>query len=586
MKKVMVKVLVTSAVMISILIAAVVLMSKGKTSNRETNELDLLTESVDKQEINEGGSKHVSIGKNQTVMQFSHGNVKDIYNVKKSKAIAKKIDKLKKQTRYTFDNPLFIWNAYGTNKLSLYYYFRSEESTYVKYTIQVDDDKIPDFTRTLNTHTEGNLTRVHEYLLTGFVPGYQNYLVLRQYNAKGKLLKKQYFDFYVDKLGDGVKTKLGYEDGKSTSSISNGLFAVCGYHAGEKNIPKAIPFYDNSGIVRSVIPIENDRTDKIEILTDSMIYSISNQAFAQVSSLGQVMNVYPLGQYRLHHDFVYNGYGQLWCLATKKNAQSICDYVISVDVKNGKVIELVDCGALFPKLKKQAAKANKTRPLNWINLNSIVRIDSSDIIVSSRELSSIIRINHVTSGYPKIGYIISDNSIWKKTNNKKYLLLKGAYLDEKWYNLDSGTEKLGEDIHNFSCQLGQNSVSFEQGKGLSEGQYYLTMLNNNYAYSTMVPGVKWSKFTNAGSKHRVASNSYYYEYLVDEKAGYFGLKRSYGLPYTAQGGNVFWNGTNTIANSMGEKVFGEYDSTGKLIREFSLKAYRVYKYDMKSIWYY
>lgn len=98
--------------------------------------------------------------------------------------------------------------------------------------------------------------------------------------------------------------------------------------------------------------------------------------------------------------------------------------------------------------------------------------------------------------------------------------------------------------------------------------------------------MKWSKFTNAGSKHRVASSSSYYEYLVDEKAGYFGLKRSYELPYTAQGGNVFWNGTNTIANSMGEKVYGEYDSTGKLIREFFLKAYRVYKYDMKNIWYY
>lgn len=588
MKKILVTSLITSAIMIAVIVTAMVFMSKGKAVETGTEELDLLSETGEKDEIYKGGSEELTIAEDGGILSFGDKSVKDIYNVKKSEAVAKKIDALKKKQHYTFDSPLFIWNPYGTNQLSLYYYFRDEESTYIKYTIQVEDKSIPDFTRVLNNHTEGNLTRVHEYLLTGFVPGCQNYLVIRRYNSSGKLITKEYFDFYVDKLKENVATKLDYKDGKSTAEITSGLYCVCGYHAESKNTTKIIPLYDNSGVIRSAFPIGTYRTDRLEFADDTMIYSYSDHAFAVVSPLGQVLESYSLGKYKLHHDFIYNDYGQLWCLATDTSAKTVRDCVISVDMKSGKVTKLVDFAKLFSKMKNKAAKADSRRPLNWIDLNSIARIGSSDIIVSSRELSSIIRVNSITGGYPKIGYIISDASIWKTTKYKKYLLTKGAYVDDKWYNLNGDTdgEKLEEGVHNFTSQFGQNSVTYEQGRDLEEGQYYLTMFNNNYGEANTLPNVKWGNFAGVGTKNKAAGNSYYYEYFVDEGSGYYGLKRSFQLPYSALGGNIFRNESNVVASSMKDKIFGEYDQTGKLIREYSLKAYRVYKYDMKNYWYY
>lgn len=591
MKKILVTALITSVLMIGISAAAVVFMSKGKTEKTSLEGFDLLENTGYEKEIDEGSSEELSIGRNGKILSFGEKKRDDIYDVKKSKAVMDKINKLKKKKKYTFKEPLFIWNPFGTNELSLYYYFRDEESTYIKYTIQVKDPDVPDFTRILNTNTDSKVTRIHEYSLTGFVPGCQNYLIVRKYNKNGNMLAIDYYDFYVQELDEKVPVKIEYKDSmKGSEAISEGLYCICGYNAGNKKTPNVIPFYDNSGIIRSAIPIKNYRTDRMEFVNHNMMYSYSNRAFAQVSAIGQVLHTYDLGKYRLHHDFIYNDYGQLWCLATDtgKHSVTVRDCVISVDMETGKVKKLVDFRTLFPEILKRAKKNVSSSSLNWIDLNSITRVGSSDIVVSSRELSSIIKIRSITSEYPKIGYLISDKAFWQKTKYKKYLLLKGAYLDKKWYNLDGDTSGLEEGVKDFTVQFGQNGVTYEMGKGLGEEQYYLSMLNNNYRVSKTVPNIKYADNTGVGTAKSAAANSYYYEYIVDEKEGYYGLKRSCKIPYTATGGNVFrveGNG-NMVINVMGGKTFGEYDKDGQLIRKYSLKAYRVYKYDMKNIWFY
>lgn len=591
MKKILVTSLITSAIMIAIIMTTVVFMSKGKTENVSTDEqLDILAEAQTKDEIYKGGSEELTIAENGKILSFGEKSIDAVYNTKKSQAVMEKINKLKKYRKYTFDDPLFIWNPFGTNELSMYYYFRDEESTYIKYTIQVEDDAIPDFTRTLYNNTDEKTTRVHEYLITGFVPGYQNYLVLKRYNKKGEVLSQDYYDFYVEKLSDKVATKLDYHDGKSHGEVSAGLFTICGYNAGNENTPNVIPFYDNSGVIRTAIPIKNYRTDRMEYANGNMIYSYSNRKFAVVSRFGQVMQTFDLGTYRLCQDFIYNGYGQLWCIATdsSKSSTTVRDCIITVHMDTGKVEKLVDFKKIFPAILKKAKKTSSSANLNWIDLNSIQRVGSSDIIVSSRELSSIIKIRSVTSDNPKIGYIISEPSIWKETKYKKYLLLKGAYQGNKWYNLEDGTSGIEDGVEDFMTQFGQNGVTYVQSSNLGEGKYYLTMLNNNYGYAQTLPTIKWSNFIGVGTAKKAANNSYYYEYIVDENEGYYGLKHSYRVPYTAKGGNVFRvdNKSNTVANSMREKVFGEYDKDGLLIRQFSVKAYRVYKNDMKNFWFY
>lgn len=588
MKRVLKTSLITAVIMIAVLTTIWVVLSQKGGSKEVTAELDLISETQKKDDFNEGASKKLHIGKEGEILSLRKKEITDIYSKKKSKKIEDKIERLKKRRRYSFESPLFIWNPYGTNELSMYYYYKDDETTYIKYTIQVDDADVPDFTRVLDTHTEDNTTRNHEYSITGFVPGYQNKLIMRRYHANGKLASKAYFQFYVDKLKEPVKTKLTYRETRKTNELSNGLYAICGYHAGDAKAPAVIPFYDNSGVLRAVIPLANYRTDKIEFVNGKMIYSYSNKDFAVVAPIGKVERVYSLKDYRLHHDFTYNGYGQLWCLASDARDKSTeKDCVVSIDMETGKVKELVDFKTLFAEMKKSAAKAVSTRPLNWIDLNSIVRVGSSDIIVSSRELSTIIKVKSVTSGYPKIGYLIADSAIWKDTKYKKYLLTKGAYVDQKWYNLGGDTEEAAKEagVEDFTCQFGQNSVTCELGSKLSEEQYYLTMFNNKYGFAKTMPDVKWRSFAGIGRDGRDADCSHFYEYIVDEKAGYYGLNRSFRVPYSSKGGNAYWNGTNTVVCSMNGKVFGEYNKDGRLIREFSLKAYRVYKYDLKNYWF-
>ena len=49
--------------------------------------------------------------------------------------------------------------------------------------------------------------------------------------------------------------------------------------------------------------------------------------------------------------------------------------------------------------------------LDWVHLNSLDIINGKDLILSSREFSTIIRLNNVYEN-PEIAYFISDTSVW------------------------------------------------------------------------------------------------------------------------------------------------------------------------------
>ena len=63
--------------------------------------------------------------------------------------------------------------------------------------------------------------------------------------------------------------------------------------------------------------------------------------------------------------------------------------------------------------------------LDWIHLNSL-DIIGNDIVLSSRELSSIIYIEDIYQN-PKLKYIISDLSVYKNTKYEKYVYSKSSY---------------------------------------------------------------------------------------------------------------------------------------------------------------
>ena len=82
-------------------------------------------------------------------------------------------------------------------------------------------------------------------------------------------------------------------------------------------------------------------------------------------------------------------------------------------------------------------------------------------------------------------------------------------------------------------------------------------------------------------------NSYYYKYLVDEKAGTYQLVQSFAVPFSAYVISAQEYGSDIIIDSGMAGIFGEYDSQGNLIRKYEMELaknyiYRVYKYDFSE----
>lgn len=590
--------LITSLAMLVILGGVgFLLFQKGKEASEnamenEKQELDMLYEGSKKADLGEEEERILlsTKGKNANVKTFSYRNLSEVYNVSNSKETAEQIDIWKKKGKYSIESPLWVWNPYGTNNLSMYLYFPTNEMSSLRYTISVEDETIPDFTRRLNAdHSTGRTTK-QEYLLTGFLPGQTNYIVLELFNASGERKGRQVFAFDVPKLSSGAELRMAAKQGKSRKMMSNGLFCLCGVEDKTGNMLPYIWLYDNSGILRGEIPIKDYRTDRICFLGNEMVYSYGKSRFAKVSRVGQVLSVYDLGIYEQHHDFIYNDYGSLWILATdvsKKNRAKE-DVVVSLNLDSGDVIKLLD----FEKILKQRFRAalrkaekKHTGVGSWISLNSIQRLGSTDVLVSSDKFSTIMKISDVTSSVPKLSYLIADSELWELEKQQKKLLSMASPDSEEGQK--EGDEKEGEqkaDTEAFLPQYGQNDLGCEEVPGEEtkdggteensvglEREYYLSMFNNNY-----IDG-------------KDADTSYYYRYLVKEADRTYELKDKFKLPYSRKNGSLQRYKGQFVCAVSEDAEYLEYDREGLMIYQYALnnkkRVYRVQKEDFKGFWF-
>lgn len=583
--------IITSVIMLGVMAAAGVTLSKvsEKAKDREeeqlATELDLLSEHTRKEEFEPVDVIPLFMtDAEQNVKTFSNEK-KEIYNVAYSENRKKQLEKASKKEDYRFENPLWAWNPFGTNNLSMYVFFETTEAVSITYTIQVEEKNIPNFTRTFYNGEAKNKTKKHEYQLTGFVPGMKNYIIFKMYNAKEKLVQEEVFSITVPELSSRASKKLEVTLGKSKQTVSNGLYAIFG--------KKYTWFYDNSGYIRGEIPLQSRGSDKIALIENNMVYSCSTGSFTAVNRLGQVMAMYSMGRYKQYQDFIYNGYGQLWVLVSQENKKSkaIEDMVVSLDLKTGKVKTLLDFEQILPQVEKASKREKGTKKFDWISLNAMLQVDSDALIVSAGEFSSILRINSITSRVPTVQYIIGDKALWKKTKYKKQLLEKEGQAEleeERAAKQAESLVDLGEVSDVFASHFGQSDVYYEADHSLEEGQYYLHIFNCNYGNWPTRKSFKWSAFEGVGTKKKKAKNSYYYKYLVNEKAGTYDLIESFDLTYTKENGSVQPYKNNLILNQGAIKSFSEYDKHGLLIQTFSYQEKdikHVIKYDMKGFWF-
>ena len=470
-----------------------------------------------------------------------------VYNTENQAEIKEDLERLKQEQTYTQDNMLIKYNPFGTNTQSLYVYFETENPAQISYTIHVADSSIEDFKRTC--YQESEMQTQHELQVIGLIPDLENEITFTIAYEDGTVEEKT-VSYEMGSLLGTEKVQLSQEDGESQEALEDGLYVVLG------NDSEALDFmyyYDNNGVLRGEVPILGYRSHRLLFEDDKMYYSISESKMAQVDRLGQVTNVYDLGQYKLHHDYVFDDNGDLLILASDSKGDSVEDMVIKLNISTGDVEKVLDLGELFPDYKASCVE-NTDGELDWMHINTIQWLGDEEVILSSRETSTILKITDLYEE-PKVDYMIGVEDFWKDTAYAELLL-----------------EKNGE----FVSQGGQHAVTYVEDAGLPDGQYYLYMFNNNIGVSQSRPEYDWAEaIENVQSKPYEGTTSMYYKYLVDENAGTYELVDSFDVPYSGYVSSVQDMEHNTVVDSGFAGIFGEYDEEHQLIRQFTMEKEKV-----------
>ena len=590
MKKKLLTILITSLVMIAGMGAFLWKMNsvnrqqeKKKAAllqeEMDTDTKDKALEDVDKLELQ---TLYLS-GDKKNVVTREYGSVDAIYNKAKSAAAEDMLTDIKKKRDYSEEDPLWAYNPYGTNPESLYMYFKSKGRFYCRYTVSVDDDKIPDFTRTLDNGTSGNVAMEHEYQLIGLVPDKTNYLIFRLYNKKDELANTLYYKVDMPKSYSGAQTILKLEEGRSKTPLQNGLYTV---FAGTGTKKQAVLLYDNSGVLRGEFPTKEIGYN-MEQIYDTLVYEVDDNTLARVNELGQVVDCLEIPLHHIYGEFAYDGAGAVYVLAQPVQRSQSLGSVVKVEVNSGDVSDALDLSDIpsLVKLVKRADKSGKLKGRNYMAPDSVQVTGINQLLLGSSKYSTIMKVSNVNSLMPKLDYMMTDQKLWNISGKGKAMkrlrkkLLTKALADGQAEPtqatpivnsiLDSGKTTTPE---LFRSQYGQNALVVEKSSNLAEGQYYVGMLNNNAGRGT------------SGQKN----NSYYYKYLVDESAGTYALLEKERLTWNEKGGNVTPYDESFLYCRSGDHIFEETGKDGRQIRSFHVKGalYRVYKNDWKGFWFY
>lgn len=470
---------------------------------------------------------------------------------------------------YTFQDSLIIYNLYGTNSLGFNIYFETEELSYLDYTITVDNESIPDFSRTLKNTGENNLTTTHEYQLIGFVPGNINYLTLELKDSSGEIIDSREITLDMSYVKTYSQTFAEITEGESSEELEDGLYTILG---NDSDTQDYVAMYDNAGILRSEIPIIGYRAHRILFKDNSMYFSISQSKIVKMGRTGKVEEIYNTGHYHLHHDYAFTDDGNIIVLANNNEKTTEEDCIIKINLETKEVTELIDFEPMFQSyvdtcvLDTTSQRDEGEDGLDWLHLNSIEYVDG-DVFLSSRETSSILKVSNIETE-PKLEYILADEALWEDTEFADYVY-----------------EKIGD----FKIHAGQHSVRYTP---TSDSKiYYLTFFDNNYGKSNSQPDFDYEDIGITNHNPFQGDNSYYYVYKVNEYTKTFKLVDSIELTYSGIVSSIqdLDNG-NILTDSGTAGVYAEYDEDHELIRSFKLNmnkymVYRVLKYDYTELWF-
>ena len=549
--------IMTAGMLAMILVMGMTACANADTKEKSTTKKEQVSESDEKKEQKMSDNEANVMNEKQKKI---YEKIKKTYNAEEQQKIADELEKKKESQEYTLSNMLIEYNPFGTNTQSLYVYFETDSAVKVSYTIHVKEDDIADFSR--NVYQDEEYQKEHEFQVIGLIPDTENTITFYITNEDGSTDTKEIV-YEMGSLYGEEAVQLDTDVKQSADKLEDGLYVVLGNDSPSMDF---MYYYDNNGVLRGEVPLLGYRSHRLIFDENSMYYSISEKKMAQVNRLGQVTKVYDLGNYKLHHDYVFDENGNMLILATDTTQDSVEDIVLKLDVNSGEVTEVLDLGDLFGEYKKTCVK-NSSDELDWMHINTIQYIGNGSVLLSSRETSTIIKVDNIYDG-PVVSYMIGEKDFWKDTSYVSLLLNKKG---------------------DFTIQGGQHTITYETDESLADGQYYLYMFDNNIGISETRPDYDWSSIGLKVSSAVDGKNSKYYKYLVDENEGTFELVDSFKVPYSGYVSSAQETGDNVLVDSGLKGTFTEYDVDHKAIVTYKMDyekfIYRVFKYKFDGFYF-
>ena len=580
-KRLIAGIVVGLALLVVLALAIVMLVSKAFTAQEHVVRTDWsfetgsLLEEMDEWQVD---VNEAPLGEGLRAVQLVPQDLEEegftFYDTQVQQRLANTLESLKTEgMQWTATTPLAVLNPFGTGSNGLYLYFTTDQPTRVSYTVQVPHSDIPDFTADAADSSGQDFTRIHEFQLIGLVPGETNRVTMTMTGSWGNTRQVVSFTVEMPETSSGYATRLEVTDGSSDQPQDEGLFAMMrvngtlGYGF----------FYDNAGVLRYEMVLEGFGLDRILFDGDEIITCASSSKLARINGLGEVTQVYDLGGYDLHHDIGFGADGEVLALAEEVGSQTVEDRLLSIDLESGAVTQLLDFSQLMAPYFEMTRPVGATDDFfwqagewDWIHLNSLQYLPEEDsLIVSSRETSTIIKVADL-HGQPTVDWLAGDDRFWADTPYADLCLTAEG---------------------DFVPQYGQHCVEFLRD-GEEEGVYYLSFFNNNYWSLNSRDDFSMEVADSVGTDlyGSEADHSQVYVYRIDENNRTFSLAESFDVPYSSivSNGSLCPGGSNWVVNSGISMVFGEYDATGTLIRQYAyectMQNYRTFKYDM-SIWF-
>ena len=492
--------------------------------------------------------------------------IKEIYTTEYQEAVKERLETAKESGTYTTEKMLVEQNSFGTNTLSLYVYFTTEEPVSVSYVVSVPDSEIADFGGEVKE--EETYTTEHEFQVIGLIPDMENTITFTLEAEDGTTTTascKYKMGSLAGEEEVQLKQTAGQTDASSQISLpDSSLYVILGNDSDDVDF---MYYYDENGTIRGEVPLIGYRSHRLVFENDRMYYSISETKIAVANELGMVEQVYDLGNYQLHHDYVFDDDGNLLILATDTGKQTVEDCVLKLNPSTGEVSCILDLEDLLGDYKESLGM-DQEEDLDWVHINTIQWMGEDSILLSSRETSTILKIQNLNTA-PEIAYMIGEESFWEGTGYENLLLTKD------------------ESNGSFSSAGGQHTVTYVTDDSLPDGQYYLYLFNNNLGYSESRPDYDWSQIDQIATDLSSGTTSYYYKYKVDENAGTYTLVQSFEVPFSGYVSSAQECEDTILVDSGMQGLIGEYKEDGTLVKQFQMNLskyyiYRVYKYDFSG----